>query len=53
MLGPSHHKLHMRAADIDHESLLHRTPELPRAGLLAEADCLTELLENTFMFLSA
>ena len=49
----SHHQLHVRAANIDDEGLLHPTPELAASALLAEADRLAELLKNAFPFLSA
>ena len=53
MLGPSHHQLHVGAADIDDQSLFHRPPNSLRSALLAEADGLTEFLEDTFFILSA
>src|ERR1700736_535161 len=44
------HQLHVRAADIDDERLVHRLAN--SAELFAEADGLTEPLENTLLFLS-
>jgi len=50
VFGAVDHQLHVRAADIDDESLYHRTPGSP-AVLLAKADGLTESLENSFSLL--
>src|SRR5438105_14914715 len=48
LIGALHQQLHVRAADIDDQRLVHR---LVNCELLAKPDCLTEALENAFALL--